>query len=72
MNEYTSYIAPKIENGADGLPHCTRCNGERDLCAYHRKQVRIGIGMLKTPTLYCGPRDISYLMKSTSDFGDTE
>ena len=53
---------PKLITGKDGLLHCTLCQGPESLCAYHKKQVRLAIGLLQTVTLLQGARDVRYLV----------
>lgn len=45
-------LAPKITTDAAGLPHCTRCASDGDLCRYHRAQVTTALSQLKTAGLF--------------------
>lgn len=68
--EYQNWQQPKVVVGPDGLPHCPNCLGEYELCGYHKKQVRMAIGMLKTTMLISGARDLRYIMAARGDFGE--
>ena len=54
---------PPVVTGPDGLPHCGACQGEEQLCTYHRREVgRELSGLLSAHTLAAATTDLRFIV----------